>query len=384
MGKDASEAGSDKSELKKLIRLSRDKPVHMAFALGQDGKAILKLDKMKPPRTLEKGLKESEGSRNHRFGTVMVDPEQPKVVTFVLNKAVSGFARKLVIALKGTGFKQVKLVTEDGEALEEAESDEDDGDEDDDAPPFSVAGDEEAATSRREMPDAEMPVSPSIEATPAPGEAAGPDAGELTRTLAGLVKQMIVVIGRDPTQKAALTELAVDAQASLKRGDLAQVAAGIDILRMAVGDAEAAGPVDAIDPEKANQAVVQKLRKSRVAWTATRANVDAQLEKLSSAILAASDGEDDGSDLESQFYATVEPLLADLDDTLSDVLDRAADAEGEDREELLAEARSLIGDYSAFVDGNAVIQQLDDNPFQKLTVGKTLTATLGTLSRMMA
>lgn len=113
MAKEADEPGSDKAELKKLLRLSRAKPVHMAFALGKDGKAILKLDRTKPSRTLEKALKTGAlGSRNHRFGTVTISPEQPKMVTFVLNKGVSGFARKLVIALKGTGFKTVRLVTE--------------------------------------------------------------------------------------------------------------------------------------------------------------------------------------------------------------------------------------------------------------------------------
>ena len=112
MANEPDEVGSDKAELKKLLRLSRVKPVFMAFALGQDGKAVVKLDRMKPGRSLERMLKTgAKGSRNHRFGTVTIDPEQPRVVTFVLNKDISGFAPKLVIALKGTGFKKVRLTT---------------------------------------------------------------------------------------------------------------------------------------------------------------------------------------------------------------------------------------------------------------------------------
>ena len=106
--------GSDRTELKKLLKTAAGKPVSMAFAMAKDGTAIIKLDKMKPPRTLEKMLKESEGSKNHRFGTVVIDPDEPKIAMFVINKEVGGFARKLVVALKGTGFSKVKLVTEDG------------------------------------------------------------------------------------------------------------------------------------------------------------------------------------------------------------------------------------------------------------------------------
>ena len=67
---------------------------------------------------------------------------------------------------------------------------------------------------------------------------------------------MLVVIAKDPTQRAALTEMATDAQASIKRGDVAQASAGIDILREAIGDEEAqvAGGAVGAAPVKPNGA----------------------------------------------------------------------------------------------------------------------------------
>src|SRR5260221_12272921 len=101
-------AGLDRGDLKRLLRLARKEPVHSAFAFGGDGKAIIMLDKRKPPRALEKGIKDqAPDSKNHRFGSVEINPDEPKLARFVVNKASSGVARRLVIALKGTGFNKV-------------------------------------------------------------------------------------------------------------------------------------------------------------------------------------------------------------------------------------------------------------------------------------
>ena len=67
-----------------------------------------------------------------------------------------------------------------------------------------------------------------------------------------------------------------------------------------------------------------------MAWTAARAKVDSELDKLSQAITAAADGEPGAQELEDQFYGAIAPLLDDLDDSLGDVLDRAASANAEE------------------------------------------------------
>jgi len=82
MGNGAESAGSDRAELKKLLACARKQPVHMAFALGADGRAILKLDKLRDPRALEKSLRAEDGSKGHRFGKVLIDPDSPKRVQF--------------------------------------------------------------------------------------------------------------------------------------------------------------------------------------------------------------------------------------------------------------------------------------------------------------
>ena len=111
MAKDAENAPAsmDLGQLRTLLKLARREPVHVAFALGGDGKAMLQMDKKKKPRALEKLLKDVAESRNHRFGTLSIDPESPNLARFTVNKSSAGMARKLVIALKGTGMRYVEI-----------------------------------------------------------------------------------------------------------------------------------------------------------------------------------------------------------------------------------------------------------------------------------
>src|ERR1700692_1741324 len=95
--------GMDRGDLKRLLRVARKEAVQAAFAIGGDGKPIIMLDKRKQPRALEKGIKDqAPDSKSHRFGSVEVDPDEPKLARFVINRAAFGVARKLVVALKST------------------------------------------------------------------------------------------------------------------------------------------------------------------------------------------------------------------------------------------------------------------------------------------
>src|SRR3954454_21606103 len=124
------QVGMEKAELRTHIKLARRAPVHIAFALGGDGKAIVMMDKRKQPRAILKELKEQAAeARNHRFGQIMFDPEDPKVARITVDKAASGMARNLVVAFKGTGVKQIQLMTEDGEAFDSALNEEDEEEE---------------------------------------------------------------------------------------------------------------------------------------------------------------------------------------------------------------------------------------------------------------
>ena len=276
-------AGMEKAELKRVLRFALEEPVQVAFALGGDGKAIVQMDKRKPGRALEKALKdEAPDSKNHRWGTAVVDPDDPKLVKFVVNKAGGGMARKLVVALKGTGFSKVQIVLEDGSAVEMHEEADDTTQDGDTARAAKDGADGGAGpqanrpeppgvddTSAGDSPDAteDSPSTGQVDASAddgqPPGQPSAPaDPKELARELTALVKQMLDVIRQDPSQKAALAELATDAQASLKRGDLDQAAAGIEILRQALDtgsgatdqDAAASDGADADDPAAADMA----------------------------------------------------------------------------------------------------------------------------------
>src|SRR4051794_6776795 len=124
--------GMEKAELRTHVKFARRAPVHIAFALGSDGKAIIMMDKRKQPRAVLKDLKEQAAdARNHRFGAMMFDPENPKVARITVDKAASGMARKLVLAFKGTGIKQIQLMTEDGDAFDSAMNEEDEEEKED-------------------------------------------------------------------------------------------------------------------------------------------------------------------------------------------------------------------------------------------------------------
>ena len=457
----AESVGSDKGELKRMIkRASSGDPVHMAFAMGKDGKAVIKVDKMKQPKALEKLLKDGmPDAKNLRFGTIEIDPDDEKVVRFVVNKAVGGAAGKLAVALKGTGYSKIQIVLDDGSSVEEAQGEDEDGDaggdadavaaksaagDSDDAGDGAESGADASASSNTDSgtgdagagaDSADSAAQSGLDATPEVGaEAAGadaatatatPNAATLTSQLTGLVKQMLGVIQKDPSQKAMLAQLATDAQASLKRGDLDQTAAALEILREAItvsgqgsagangaapAAADAAGPANGGAPPappvpgnvatpqadggtpappaagagaSADPAATQKLHKSRAAWAATRAKVQSDLDNLNKAVMDATDGEDSGADLAASFKSAVQPVMDTLGDELSDLLGRAAQADDSERPKLMAQARETIASHLQYVQSNPVISHLDDNPFVKLSIGKLLSGTLNTLSAIV-
>ncbi len=362
--------GDDKGDLKRLLKIAIKEPVHMAFAIDGNQSAI-KLDKVKNPKALMKLLQDGMPSAKIvRFGTAIVDAEEPKKVTFQINKlAGGGTAKKLAKALKGTGFSKVTLMTEDGE-VEEAQEEEEEPQEE----PTAAAG---AAA------DPEAPAAPAAAAP----EPAAEDAGALTGQLTALVKQMVEVIKKDPSAKAALAQLATDAQASIKGGDLRQAAAGIEILRQAIADASgpgaAAAPANGATPangKAAGSATAQQLAKSKTAWTATRTKVDADVQKLKKAIADATKNDNGGHDIEKLFDTAVQPLMETLSDELSELLDRASQAQDSERGGVMADVQRVIATHLKFVESNPIIGHLDDNPFLPISIGKTLTATLQTLS----
>src|SRR6185312_6796568 len=115
----APENAMEKAVLRKLLMKSKAEPVNCALAQG-DGKTtalgLLLLHRTKQPKVLMKDLqKQFPDAKNLRFGTAFVDvDENPKQVNFFINRPISNMARKLAKSLKGTDFREVQILLEDG------------------------------------------------------------------------------------------------------------------------------------------------------------------------------------------------------------------------------------------------------------------------------
>ncbi|MCO6415606.1 hypothetical protein JYK14_05360 [Siccirubricoccus sp. KC 17139] len=121
--------GMDIDKLKQLLRLSKKEPMNCAVAgnSADASMAFILLDKVKAPKAVSAMLdKENPKNFNLRWGTAVVDTDiDPKLVTFTLNKNVTGMAKKLKKTLKGTGYTKVVINFEDGTSdadMEEGEA----------------------------------------------------------------------------------------------------------------------------------------------------------------------------------------------------------------------------------------------------------------------
>jgi hypothetical protein len=400
--------GLDRAELKKALTIARRQPMHCAFALGADGKPVILIDKIKKGPGLDRDLKtKAPDTKNHRFGVVEIDQDNPKLCRFTINKAgTGGMARKLIVALKGTGFNKVLIQLEDGSTVETEEGeDEETGDE---VAAAGKAGAEESggtepAPATANANPAEPPTSdnqsqgvaaPSAQPAAGNQQAAGPDAASLTADLTALVKKMVAVIATDPTKKSALAELATDAQASLKRGDLQRAAAGIDVLREALGSAgdtggqpapngasRAAPAPNAAAPPDASAAAAT-IAKARAAWTATRSKVEGDLGKLHDQFGTAFKGHEQEDQITKAFRERVGTVLETIDEGLADMLDSVNKAKDPgERAQLVQKAQTLLQKYQQHVATDPTIAALDANPFVPLAVAKTMSATIDALSR---
>jgi hypothetical protein len=205
------QTGMDRAEMKRFLLKSKQEPVNCAIGVGDDKSvALLMLARSRSPKALQGDLqKEFPSAFNTRFGTAMVDTDDdPTLVKFMLNKAVTSMARRLVKTLKGTGFRKVQILLEDGS-------------------PVEVAAEEEAA----EQASASAPDAPQ------------PDAAALVAALTALVPRIADIA--DPARKEALSKQAREAQVNIKTGNLAYAAAGIEALRRALDAVSATDGADA-------------------------------------------------------------------------------------------------------------------------------------------
>ena len=442
----APNTGMKKAEMRKLLERSKDEPVTCAVGQGDSGGLML-LDKRKPGRALETALKEEfPDARNTRFGTAFVDvDDNPKLVKLTLNKPVTGMAKRLIKTLKGTGFNKVVILTEDGSLMEQFEEEDEEaqigGDDAPPAaptaaappppptpPPAAESAEDKAAraadliTRLKEL-SARIPAMSLGDAArlesftklarmaavqiktgsleyganaieqleralaappPAPPPPAPPpsqsDTAErlvaLTGQLKALVPQIAASAGGDAARLATLAKLAKDAGVELKTGNLNYAANTIERLRTALESEPAAG-ASGVAPEAAAE--------SRLAWTSLRAEIRADVETLRSALSQAYAGQPVAEQIVSAFQTKVAPMLGRFDDRLSAALDgMAAENDAAKRAELAVGARDLVGEYRAFAEGDALISDLDSNPFVPLQIRSRAVTALSAMAASLA
>jgi hypothetical protein len=122
--------------------------------------------------------------------------------------------------------------------------------------------------------------------------------------------------------------------------------------------------------------------KSRLAWLAARQKIESEIGRLRSGLIAAVAGFGIESELHAEYTEFVAPVLAELDESLADKLDEAANtADTTRRSKLVDEARLIIQRYQGYVAGAPVIAALDTNPLMPLAIRQTLTDALTVLSK---
>lgn len=337
--------------MKPILVKSKQEPASCALALTADKQGVLLLHKKSKPRKLMGTLKAEASkiklnveSATFRFGTVEVDPDvDPTLVTFRVNKDVPGtFGPRFRERTKQAGFPKVQFVVD--EALNEEPEEETEG---------------------------------AAQTTEAPETPAQQDWGGLMSTLIGLIGGIKAAAGGDAGVLGTLSKLATEASNAVKaKADYVGATGLVDRLKEASSSSHASSPAPEV---KAGTAAYAK---SRLAWLATRKRLESDINKLASEIVATYEDEGVGQDLASAYTSWVGPVLSALDDRLADALDAAANAaDAAERTKLVADAKTLIVEYTAFLNSDPRIAELDDNPFLPLAIRSTVGGTLSTLSK---
>lgn len=358
--------GMPKVEMRKLLTHSKEEPVNCAIGLGDDqAYGLLVMHRIKNGKACEKILKDTfPSAKNTRFGTAFVDiDDNPKLVKIILNRAVTGMAKRLTRTLKGTGFNKVIIVLEDGSTVE-AHEDVEEG-----APEGAEAGAPAATTAdapATAAPPPPPPPQPTAVMTP---EEKAAKISELQHVLATFAAMIPQAAGADNAKKAILLKLATDANVNIKTGNLAYATNFLDQLRVAL----------AAKPEPAT---LQVLTGSRQAWTGTQQKVKAEVDKLRGELARTFQGEPFAAEIMAKFNTKVMPIVQKFDDRLLDILDDAMNvAAGPEREALIVQSKAVMKDYLTFAMTEPLINDFDSNPFVPLAIRATVTTTLAALAK---
>jgi hypothetical protein len=368
-----STTGMTVAEMKSVLNVSKRQPVKCAFGIGKDpGLALLLLDKMKTPMAVKGALLEKfPETKSERWGTASVDIDvNPKLVKFLINKEVTGMARRLIKTLKGTGYTRVVILREDGtevEAYEEA---------DPDADAANGGSGEDAATAAASTAKATEAVD-QIPKAPPPSL---PDIAALRRLLGEQVPRIAAVT--DPDRKAKLATIATLANAKLKANDAARAEAAITGLRSALDSLAAAAATAPAGKTEVHLGVTipsgtamnrseagARWRAARETWSQASATVDGQISSLQSVLRASGtqtlvEIADAGlNGVTGNHKVRLMAMLTELGDGTPDAMAKAG-----------PKARKLLEEFAGHIASDPRVAACDNNPFG---VTVSIRATIG-------
>ncbi len=365
--KSAAEAGEDEEEespvllttkMLPLLRELRKGEARMHALIGVAGKdcAVLILRRAISParrKLLAETLGVSGGIK-YTLGDCLFEN---KALTFVVQSSAAGLAKKLRQALLDqTGLRlKVRVRGEEG--------DDEDGEDEE--------GENAAALPEAPAASASATAAAATQA-PATTAAASAEALAFKARLEALLPRLK---GSDAARlkasEAGAASRSRDWPAAMHLLDEAEA-----LLAQAPATAQADAPAQ--PPRTIAPAIVYT--QSRLAWLASRKKVQAEMHKLEQAILAHYRGHT-ALPAVAGGVRKLDRVLELFDESLADTLDAALNAtDAASRQRLHDEARALIARYEGFLATDAMVRELDANPFVPVAVQATLSGSLKVLA----
>ena len=198
----------------------------------------------------------------------------------------------------------------------------------------------------------------------APGGGGEPGTTAVLETLAKLGPAVQKLIAAEPGQRQTALTRVKRVKAAGESGDVASARAALLELGILVKTG-------------AREGSATRLAQSRLAWVAARNRARAEIEKLERAIVAAYADDPQRFPAVERGVRRLDRLLATLDESLADTLDRAVNAaDPAERATLQREAAAEVGRYLRFLGTDSLARTIDDNPFVSVQVNRPLTERL--------
>jgi hypothetical protein len=349
------------TQMKPLLdKATRANPVKVAMGRAKNKTALLSLDRSKGPKILAKTLElEHQDGKDFRWGVAFVDPNpgEDTTVKFRINAKVSGMTKPLIKALKGSGYKNVIFLKDEGEITDPKQDvplvDEQAGEGEDDDDVTAVA------------PPPPQGVAPPPPPGPPPSTAPLYDAKELEALLRSLIPQIPGAAGSNTELAAKLKKYAGDANLFIKTNNLKAAAENLKALGDAI-DAAKAGSKAPVGGAPVD------LAKARTVWQSAQQKITADIDTLRTQLVDTYKAEKLDGEVRQRYDAKVAKLLAavraDLGEKI-DALDGATDPNA--RKTLVDGAQAIITGYQTAL-ADPVVPDLDTNPFVPLGIQAAL------------